>query len=117
MAKQIPSIHSRNMGVKTIIPSHDDEGYWGVDTVLPRGYPLDVTPSQSFNDVEFTADLGRGKWASYKWDDAMEATGDYGGDLAMGGRMRTPGRAKIAAEAMTKRIEEGRNLKTGRPLE
>lgn len=64
----------------------------------------EVTPStENIPDTE--TDLGRGK----------EAHKTSSGGRAVIGTTRTPTRAMIAAEAMNKRIEEGRDLKTGRP--
>jgi len=51
--------------------------------------------------------------------DPETAQGRYGvikGDeITIMGKVSTPGRAAIAAQAMTNRINEGRDLKTGRP--
>lgn len=58
-----------------------------------------------------SGDLGKGKTS-------MVATRPYDSDtnfIQVRGTVRTPARALIAAEAMNKRIEEGRDLKTGRP--
>lgn len=56
--------------------------------------------------VSTRADLGRGKRAfGYEGSNA----------LVVSGTTKTPMRAMIAAEAMKKRIDEGRDLKTGRP--
>lgn len=62
------------------------------------------TPS-SVGISETPQDLGRGKYS----------TQTSTGGKAVFGKVRTPARAIIAAEAMNKRIEEGRDLKTGRP--
>lgn len=37
--------------------------------------------------------------------------------VEVGGKVRTAARAEIAANAMQKRVDEGRDLKTGRPIE
>lgn len=64
----------------------------------------EATPGVS--DLPSTeTDLGRGK---------TMRTGSTGGRIIVG-KAKTPARAMIAAEAMNKRIEEGRDLKTGRP--
>lgn len=56
--------------------------------------------------VSTRKDLGRGKKAvGYEGSDA----------LVVSGPAKTPVRGMIAAEAMKKRIAEGRDLKTGRP--
>ena len=63
------------------------------------------TPSNANMPDSSYTDLGRGKRAS---------KGDSGAKRVVG-TTRTPARAIIAAEAMNKRIDEGRDLKTGRP--
>lgn len=63
-----------------------------------------VTPSTE-NIPSSGTDLGRGK----------ETHGTSVGGRSVMGSTRTPRRAMIAAEAMNKRIDEGRDLKTGRP--
>jgi len=56
--------------------------------------------------VSTRKDLGRGKRAvGYEGSDA----------LVVSGTTKTPKRAMIAAESMKKRIDEGRDLKTGKP--
>ena len=68
----------------------------------------DVTPSTA-NIPDPGTDLGRGK----KVDQGWRSSGPEG--RAVTGTTRTPARAMIAAESMKKRIDEGRDLKTGRP--
>lgn len=60
--------------------------------------PVEVVP-------EAGTDIGRSKRI-------LDSTS---GDAVVTGSTRTPARAIIAAEAMNKRIDEGRDLKTGRP--
>jgi hypothetical protein len=68
---------------------------WYVSKFNP---PVEVVP-------EAETDIGRGK-------SILDSTS---GDFVVTGSTRTPARAIIAAEAMNKRIDEGRDLKTGRP--
>ena len=70
---------------------------WAVHSQAPEGMP----------DEEA---LGQGKTAY-----AIELQGKKYRSIV--GRTSTPTRAMIAAEGMKKRIEEGRDLKTGRPKE
>lgn len=75
----------------------------------PRGNSVDwgVQGKGNIRGVEVgnRVDLGRGKGASNTSENTFEVTGTA----------RTPVRAMIAAEAMRKRIAEGRDPKTGRP--
>ena len=74
---------------------------WKVEASMGYDYPAGFV------------DLGRGK-SSLKY----HGNGfSYSSLMEVGGTTRTPKRAMIAAEAMSNRIKEGRNLKTGRPLE
>jgi hypothetical protein len=75
------------------------------------------------------ADGERTRWYVSKYNAPVEVVPEAGtdvgrnkrimdsstGDAIVTGSTRTPARAIIAAEAMNKRIEEGRDLKTGRP--
>lgn len=81
-----------------------------IDTDTPRDDSMWVvnksgsTPGVS-NLPRTETDLGRGKTIR---------EGSTGGRVIVG-KAKTPARAMIAAESMNKRIEEGRDLKTGRP--
>lgn len=74
---------------------------WQVNT---KGESQPVTRTDFLMNTQ--KDLGRGKKASgYEGSNA----------LIVSGTTKTPRRAMIAAEAMKKRLDEGRDLKTGRP--
>lgn len=68
----------------------------------------EATPSTA-NIPDPGTDLGRGKTVDQGWGSSGP------GGRAVTGTTRTPARAIIAAEGMKKRIDEGRDLKTGRP--
>lgn len=85
--------HGNNLMVDTY-PNHE-ESNWLV-TTGPVG------------DAEFDGRLfGNSRFGGFKFDN---------GELGFEGRTRTPRRSMIAAESMSNRIKEGRNLRTGRPI-
>lgn len=59
-------------------------------------------------------ELGRNKWVADEFVPGSSMSPSQG-VVSVRGTVRTPERARIAAESMNKRINEGRNLKTGRP--
>ena len=86
------------------VPGKPGKYRWAVERPLRRGIPTDLGG--------VGIDMGKGKKVTSSWGNSRYDEDDTS---IISGTVSTPTRAIIAAEAMNKRIAEGRDLKTGRP--
>jgi len=85
------------------VPGKSGKYRWSVTRPLRSGIPTDLDG--------IGIDMGKGKKATSSWGNPRY---DEEPTSSVSGTVSTPARAMIAAEAMDKRIKEGRDLKTGR---
>ena len=93
---------------KVIVGRYEEGDPTSWEVALPKIGDGEGIPSSTDGPV----DLGRGKTAKTSYGNPRYDNVDRG---VVKGMASTPARAIIKAEAMKKRIDEGRDLKTGRP--